>query len=95
MTSLLGELLRTARFLSPEKCGIKHGGNQYQGSITEANGWKHTFSDLPRAVKAGSDTKKLTYRVVETQVTYTLPGEEDATEVDGERLTAIINYTVA
>lgn len=60
---------------------LNMGTYQFEGSTNEANDWKHTFSNLPRAVKAGSDTKKLTYRVVETSVTYTLPGEEDATEV--------------
>lgn len=54
---------------------------QFEGSTNEANDWKHTFSNLPRAVKVGKEAKKLTYRVVETSVTYTLPGEEDATEV--------------
>lgn len=52
---------------------------QFEGSTNEANDWKHTFSNLPRAVKAGSDTKKLTYRVVETSVTYTLPGGTETT----------------
>lgn len=55
----------------------------YQDSITakmnEASEWTATFSNLPRAVKAGSDTKKLTYRVVETKVTYTLPGGTETT----------------
>lgn len=62
----------------------------YQGSVTKAENWQHTFSDLPRAVKAGSDTKKLTYRVVETSVTYTLPGEEPTTvevEINGDTYT--------
>lgn len=58
----------------------------YQGSkIAKMNAgdaaWKHTFSNLPRAVKVGGETTKLTYRVVETKVTYTLPGEDEATEV--------------
>lgn len=52
--------------------------------MNEASEWTATFSNLPRAVKAGSDTKKLTYRVVETSVTYTLPGEDKATEVEVE-----------
>lgn len=58
----------------------------YQDSITAKMNagdaaWKHTFSDLPRAVSVSGTATKLTYRVVETKVTYTLPGEEDATEV--------------
>lgn len=73
---------------------LNMGTYQFEGSTNEANGWKGTFSGLPRAVKAGSDTKKLTYRVVETSVTYTLPGEDKATEVtvtiDGDN-----KYTVA
>lgn len=60
---------------------LNMGTYQFEGSTNEANGWKGTFSGLPRAVKVGEETKILTYRVVETKVTYTLPGEEDATEV--------------
>lgn len=55
----------------------------YQDSITakmnEASEWTATFSDLPRAVKVGDEAKKLTYRVVETSVTYTLPGGTETT----------------
>lgn len=62
--------------------------------MNEASEWTATFSNLPRAVRVGDDTKKLTYRVVETSVTYTLPGEDKATEVtvtiDGDN-----KYTVA
>lgn len=56
---------------------------EFEGSITakmnEAGKWTATFSNLPRAVKIGDDTKKLTYRVVETKVTYTLPGGTETT----------------
>lgn len=60
---------------------LNMGTYQFEGSTNEANGWKGTFSGLPRAVKVGEETKILTYRVVETKVTYTLPGEDKATEV--------------
>ncbi|HIV47013.1 MAG TPA: Cna B-type domain-containing protein [Candidatus Acutalibacter stercorigallinarum] len=63
---------------------LNMGTYQFEGSTNEANGWQHTFSNLPRAVKVGGETTKLTYRVVETKVTYTLPGEENATEVEVE-----------
>ena len=73
---------------------LNMGTYQFEGSTNEANGWKGTFSGLPRAVKVGEETKILTYRVVETKVTYTLPGEDKATEVtvtiDGDN-----KYTVA
>lgn len=71
----------------------------YKGSITAKmnageTAWQHTFSDLPRAVNVENAAKKLIYRVVETKVTYTLPGEDKATEVtvtiDGDN-----KYTVA
>ena len=52
--------------------------------MNEASEWTATFSNLPRAVKVGKEAKKLTYRVVETSVTYTLPGEDKATEVEVE-----------
>lgn len=61
---------------------LNMGTYQFEGSTNEANGWKGTFSGLPRAVRVGDVTTKLTYRVVETKVTYTLPGEENATEVE-------------
>lgn len=56
----------------------------YQDSITAKMNagdaaWKHTFSDLPRAVSVSGTATKLTYRVVETQVTYTLPGGTETT----------------
>ena len=63
---------------------LNMGTYQFEGSTNEANGWKGTFSGLPRAVRVGDVTTKLTYRVVETKVTYTLPGEENATEVEVE-----------
>ena len=62
---------------------------QFEGSITAKmnageTAWQHTFSDLPRAVNVENAAKKLIYRVVETSVTYTLPGEDKATEVEVE-----------
>lgn len=77
-------------YVSPEKVWDLSKEGTYQGSVTEAENWQHTFSNLPRAVKAGGDTKKLTYRVVETKVTYTLPGEEPTTvevEINGDTYT--------
>lgn len=71
-------------YVSPEKVWDLTDTATYQGSVTAAENWQHTFSDLPRAVKVGEETKKLTYRVVETSVTYTLPGEDKATEVEVE-----------
>lgn len=69
----------------------------YQGSVTKAENWQHTFSDLARAVRVGDDTKKLTYRVVETSVTYTLPGEESTTVTvtppDGTGQNYVLNDT--
>ena len=55
---------------------------QFEGTTTKANGWTATFSDLPRAVNDNNAAKKLIYRVVETKVTYTLPGEEQPTTVE-------------
>ena len=76
---------------------LNMGTYQFEGSTNEANGWKGTFSGLPRAVKAGGDTKKLTYRVVETKVTYTLPGEESTsvtvTPPDGTGQNYVLNDT--
>lgn len=69
---------------------LNMGTYQFEGSTNEANGWKGTFSGLPRAVKVGEETKILTYRVVETKVTYTLPGEEPTTvevEINGDTYT--------
>lgn len=70
---------------------------QFEGSTNEANDWKHTFSNLPRAVKVGKEAKKLTYRVVETSVTYTLPGEESTTVTvtppDGTGQNYVLNDT--
>lgn len=83
-------------YVSPDKVWDLSKEGTYQGSVTEANDWKHTFSNLPRAVKAGSDTKKLTYRVVETQVTYKLPGEEPTTvevEINGDTYNVTNNGT--
>lgn len=85
-------------YVSPDKVWDLSKEGTYQGSVTEANDWKHTFSNLPRAVKVGKEAKKLTYRVVETQVTYKLPGEEDATEVtvtppDGTGQNYVLNDT--
>lgn len=71
-------------YVSPEKVWDLSKEGTYQGSVTEAENWQHTFSNLPRAVKVGKEAKKLTYRVVETSVTYTLPGEDKATEVEVE-----------
>lgn len=56
----------------------------YKGSITAKmnageTAWQHTFSDLPRAVNVENAAKKLIYRVVETSVTYTLPGGTETT----------------
>lgn len=67
----------------------------YKGSITAKmnageTAWQHTFSDLPRAVNVENAAKKLIYRVVETSVTYTLPGEESTTvevEINGDTYT--------
>lgn len=67
----------------------------YKGSITAKmnageTAWQHTFSDLPRAVNVENAAKKLIYRVVETKVTYTLPGEEPTTvevEINGDTYT--------
>lgn len=76
---------------------LNMGTYQFEGSTNEANDWKHTFSDLPRAVRVGDDTKKLTYRVVETSVTYTLPGEESTTVTvtppDGTGQNYVLNDT--
>lgn len=66
-------------YVSPEKVWDLSKEGTYQGSVTEAENWQHTFSNLPRAVKVGEKTKKLTYRVVETSVTYTLPGGTETT----------------
>lgn len=63
---------------------------EFEGSTNKAKDWKGTFSGLPRAVKVGEETKILTYRVVETKVTYTLPGEEPTTvevEINGDTYT--------
>lgn len=75
---------------------LNMGTYQFEGSTNEANGWKGTFSGLPRAVKVGEETKILTYRVVETKVTYTLPGEEPTTvevEINGDTYNVTNNGT--
>ncbi len=76
---------------------LNMGTYQFEGSTNEANGWKGTFSGLPRAVKVGEETKILTYRVVETKVTYTLPGEESTTVTvtppDGTGQNYVLNDT--
>ena len=65
--------------------------------MNEASEWTATFSNLPRAVKVGKEVKKLTYRVVETSVTYTLPGEESTTVTvtppDGTGQNYVLNDT--
>lgn len=71
---------------------------EFEGSTNKAKDWKGTFSDLPRAVSVSGTATKLIYRVVETQVTYKLPGEEDATEVtvtppDGTGQNYVLNDT--
>lgn len=74
---------------------------QFEGSITakmnaEDTTWQHTFSNLPRAVNVENAAKKLTYRVVETKVTYTLPGEESTTvevEINGDTYNVTNNGT--
>lgn len=69
----------------------------YQGSVTKAENWQHTFSDLPRAVSVSETATKLIYRVVETKVTYTLPGEESTTVTvtppDGTGQNYVLNDT--
>lgn len=69
----------------------------YQGSVTKAENWQHTFSDLPRAVSVSGTATKLIYRVVETKVTYTLPGEESTTVTvtppDGTGQNYVLNDT--
>lgn len=84
-------------YVSPEKVWDLSKEGTYQGSVTEAENWQHTFSNLPRAVRVGDDTKKLTYRVVETSVTYTLPGEESTTVTvtppDGTGQNYVLNDT--
>lgn len=70
---------------------------QFEGSTNEAKDWKGTFSDLPRAVSVSGTATKLIYRVVETQVTYKLPGEESTTVTvtppDGTGQNYVLNDT--
>lgn len=65
--------------------------------MNEASEWTATFSDLPRAVNVENAAKKLIYRVVETKVTYTLPGEEPTTVTvtppDGTGQNYVLNDT--
>ena len=83
-------------YVSPEKVWDLSKEGTYQGSVTEAENWQHTFSDLPRAVSVSGTATKLTYRVVETKVTYTLPGEEPTTvevEINGDTYNVTNNGT--
>ncbi len=75
---------------------------EFEGSITakinaEDTTWQHTFRNLPRAVSVSGTATKLTYRVVETKVTYTLPGEESTTVTvtppDGTGQNYVLNDT--
>lgn len=82
--------------VSPEKVWDLTDTATYQGSVTKAENWQHTFSDLPRAVSVSGTATKLTYRVVETKVTYTLPGEEPTTvevEINGDTYNVTNNGT--
>lgn len=76
---------------------LNMGTYQFEGSTNKAKDWKGTFSDLPRAVNVENAAKKLIYRVVETKVTYTLPGEESTTVTvtppDGTGQNYVLNDT--